>query len=186
MMGMGLYAKLQPHMIKQADAVGNARQDSAEKAKRPHTAFIPKEKLRQNNINAARAERATQIFFPTLVWHGYREYGFRGLPDLGTFIDVKCNMREGPDVTLNVKRDRDERGDCAAVIPDWAYVLAVGDCHPYWWIVGWMWGREVVKGELRWAPNEGYCIPCKKLEPIYLLQAIVKRESAHEGSNPSC
>lgn len=175
MMGMGLYAKLNEAMIRDATAAGNARQDNAERNDRDNgRSPIAPEKRRENHIYACLGERAGQVFFPTLKWHAYKERNFDGTPDLGDFIDVKSNHWTGPDPKLIVKRDLRHEGDDKIIHDDWAYLLVLGCDHPYWWLAGWQWGKYIHASKVEFAPHHAYTVEKGELLPIHLLQRIVR------------
>lgn len=180
MKGYGLYAKLNDAMVRQADRIGNLREDNAIRNNRSEgTAPVPPEISRANNIMAARGERATQIFFPDLTWHDYRENGFDGIPDLGDFIDVKASEWRGENAALKVKQYKKVKGKLVDnVVDDWAYVLAVGCDHPYWWIVGWHWGSYVRKAEIKWPQTPAFYLQRTELLPIHLLQRFARERAA--------
>jgi hypothetical protein len=173
MMGRGLYTKLADAMTADADAVGNRRQDNAERG-----GYIPGNGLvatlaecRRLHILGARCERAGQIAFPTLVWNKGLEGPFRNLPDLGDFIDVKGI-------------ERPYQNDHALIVPanrvtlDWAYLLVAAEEHPYYWIAGWMWGRELAVPDNKRFPNRpAYFVEQDRLHPPFTLQQIARERT---------
>jgi len=167
MMGRGLYAKLADHMIVEADGVGNARQDRAERE-----GFEPGNNLiatlaecRRLHINGARGERAGKIVFDPIVWNKGLDGSFRHLPDLGDFIDIKTMWRDHHRLLVEVPR----------LVKDYAYVCVSSENHPYYWFAGWRWGHELLQLNQRDFPNRpAYFATVAQLHKIYLLQQIVR------------
>lgn len=99
MLGRGLYGKLSPMMLEQADALAKARCTGPEK--------MPSEMFK------ARCERAARLFFPPLPQ-----------------IVVVSGLHE------------------PHIHPDYYYLFVLGEDHPYYWIAGWLRGKEM-KGRIK-------------------------------------
>jgi hypothetical protein len=170
MMGRGLYGKLAPHMIVEADFVAQRRQDNADRygyVHRNHLAAGAGDLPR--HILGARTERAAKIIFEPIVWNKGLD-GAGDMPDLGDFIDVKGVTSD--DHCLLVWQ--------GGVKPQWAYLLVSAEQHPYYWMAGWLWGHEVERPENLeqsfgpYVHRPAYRIAAARLHPTYLLQRVVR------------
>lgn len=128
----------------------------------------------QNHIFAARGEKAIWKVVPFLSWHKFSTKGFHNSADVGDFIDGKATDYPIEEIEMIVKRDYKD-GDKKAIHPEFAYTLAAGFHHPWWYIAGWMWGREVIQ---RYKPKKYYSwvyqVPEKDLHPIDELIEIAR------------
>jgi hypothetical protein len=169
------YVKLLLNMNLRCIAVGNKRQGNAEDNDLdPGASPVPKDQQLPTNILGVRGERATQIMLQKMHWLDYKEQGFQGLPELTLgWLKVDAKSTDFDDPWLKVKLDD--------LHDDWAYVLAAGCDHPYWWFPGWLWGREIRAMVLARRPGtsikkhrgEYWCIEdIKLLHPMYELQQI--------------
>lgn len=143
--GRGITPKLFGDYLWRGECVGHQRQNNAEiKNRDGGKSPVPFWKQRHTNILAALSESASKLSFPGQAWTDYLPERFFGLPDFPCVIDieVKASLWAGVDAAFKIEQ--------GAMYKDRAYVLAVGTLHPYWWIVGWMWGWEIIeKGKLR-------------------------------------
>jgi hypothetical protein len=185
-LGRGLYAKLAPHMIAEADYVAHQRRENAikEKLKPGNNLKVTPDENLLLDILGTRGERAAKIVFDPIKWLAFEpvKSGSKKKPDLGDFIDVKAQERTMFDDRLhelNVSHDPKKN---ITVNPDWAYLLVGAETHPYYWIAGWMWGHEVMRfGELRNPSRPYYSVRVDRLHPPWrLIQIARERNPIHE------
>lgn len=163
-MGRGLYAKLNDHMIREADqvAVGRAESYTNLPSRRPDTPAI--------NITGARCERAAKICFDPIEWHKILNDGddMMNIPDLGDFIDVKGTQYAEPWLKVPAYK----------IKKHWAYLCVSAADHPYYWIAGWLWGHELaVRDNLKFPERPAYTVEAAALHKPYLLQQIARERA---------
>lgn len=167
MMGRGLYAKLSDVMIKEADYWAVKRQENAiEENRTPgNNLRIPLDEQYATHELGCRTERAGKVCFSYLIWHAFKKGSLIGLPDLGDFIDVKGIPEDRLNLVVQV----------GGLRLDWAYLLISAENHPYYWLAGWMWGKEILdRAEIRFPGRPAYFIRKDLLHKPYLLQQIAK------------
>jgi hypothetical protein len=169
MMGRGIYVKLSPAMIAEADEAARMRQDNAvEELRTPGNNLRAGDGDLALNVLGCRCERAAKVAFEPIEWHKFKRGRLDDLADLGDFIDVKGV-------------DKDER---RLLVPrgrlhvDWAYLLVSAENFPYYWIAGWMWGSELVPHlESSFGPyvqRPAYLAGHDLLHPTFTLQRIAR------------
>jgi hypothetical protein len=123
--------------LKRATEVGAGRQKRAKLYGRKHANNLADDYYRDlhRHIMAAKSELAAKVFMgPWCVWDT-RVYGkvIEGDPaDLQDFIDVKGVERKHLRLIVPVPK----------LVPQFAYLLVYCD-EPWFWIKGWLWGREM-------------------------------------------
>jgi hypothetical protein len=173
MMGRGLYAKLAPWMIAEADFQAKRRRDYAKSIGRipGNNLVADEEEALAMDILGCRCERAGKVILPTLVWHTELVRDVDSVPDLGDFVDVK-----------GMKLDRHHLLIPRAKLKlQWAYLLISAEEHPYYWCAGWLWGHEVpaIATAGPYAHRPSYQIEAEQMHKPYLLQQFVKERSQH-------
>jgi hypothetical protein len=130
-----------PELIREADQLGNKRQDNAEvKDCVPgNNLQATLEQQRTLHINGARCEAASWWHYSRqgdepLTWHKRFE-NWHGLPDLDEFVDVKGVPYDSYRLIVPVH----------AFNKDFAYLLVSWQHHPTYWIKGWLWGLELLQ-----------------------------------------
>ena len=171
--------KLNDHMIREADYWANKRQENAEiEGRTPGNDLIPGPDDLAKHIRGCRAERAGKVLLDPIEWHKFKTGSLRNLADLGDFVDVKAVDRTFP------------KQDHALIVPiyqlkrDWAYLLVGAEEHPYYWMVGWLWGQEIHdRATTGFLKRTAYFIRAFdqrgkfQLHPPYLLQREARARS---------
>src|SRR5271156_1824872 len=143
---MRIYVTLTPAMIAEADKVAHLRMKRAIRDNLDVGRTATLEQQLADHILGARCERAGKHYYDPTKWNLGLSGAFIHLPDLGDFIEIK-----------GVTEDR--RGLCVPqkkIVAGWAFVLISAEQHPDYWIVGWMWGRDLAKEPLKFPQRPAY------------------------------
>ena len=135
---MRLRTQLGPRQIEFAGKVAVEWRRAALERKRLHNNGLVCDEDHSVHLNVlgARTEMAAwTCFSPRIKWH-YEVLDRPELfPDLGDFIEVKGSMR--PEPTLIVPPKDNEKPPL-----EWAYLLVSAADHPFYDLLGWLWGHE--------------------------------------------
>lgn len=168
MMGKGLYFRLSDAMIREADEAALKRQIDSKGRKPGNNLVATWEEQLALNIAGCRCERACKGVLEPIVWHAFKTGNLDNLPDLSDFIDVKGVRQDNHRLIVQKKKE-------VPVRPSWAYVLVSAENHPYYWIVGWAWGAEVLTFNVKELQpgRPTYVEIADNLHKPFLLQRIV-------------
>ena len=138
-----LHRTMGPNLAAYCEALGTARQDSAEALNLSATnnECLSREARLPAHIFGAKCEGIAWSWLKPIKWNILTTETFiKGQPDLiaGPIkIDVKGIHQ--PSHSLLVQQDAD---------PDWAYLLILGQ-HPNYQILGWLWGHEAKQSPIK-------------------------------------
>jgi hypothetical protein len=126
--------RLEDRHVDFADTLANRRHAAAVRRNRPASNGAPTDNRKALGIHilGARAECASYLYLSPVKWNAYAE-NLDDLADLDDFIDAKGIDKPG--LRLTIQRHKN---------PSWAFLLVLADPHPYYRMVGWEWGREVM------------------------------------------
>jgi hypothetical protein len=132
---MAIWVTLSPRQLAYADAVGERRQNAAERRGGQHRNNRPNNSNidLKTNQSAVRCELAAYFGLGAKRWHQLEPFNaLCKAPDLDGFIDVKERTREHHHLIV-------QRDDPVA----WAYVSVCSETCPEFCIDFWCWGKEI-------------------------------------------
>ena len=156
-----MWVVLTPHQIALADEIARRRRENARRrnwVERNGADMYDGDKL---DLLGARGEMAGFIALRPVVWHYFKEFVNRDIPDYNTDLDIKTRPKAWHDLPVG------KTGHL-----DWKYILACGEQHPAYEIVGWAYGHEIMI-ETQRKPMGGFPAYCKSRGTLRPLEDLL-------------